>query len=40
MTEWTNDELERIGSAEELRIAGQKADGTLRNPVIIWMVPR
>ncbi len=38
MTEWTNDELNRIGNAEELRIAGRKADGTLRKPVIIWVV--
>jgi len=38
MTEWTNDELNKIGSAEELRIAGLKADGTLRKPVIIWVV--
>ena len=38
MTEWTNDELNKIGSAEELRIAGLKTDGTLRKPVIIWVV--
>jgi hypothetical protein len=38
MTEWTNDELNKIGMAEELRIAGLKADGTLRQPVIIWVV--
>lgn len=38
MTEWTNEELNKIGSAEELRIAGLKADGTLRQPVIIWVV--
>lgn len=38
MTAWTNEELERIGTAEELRIAGLKADGTLRKRVIIWVV--
>ncbi|MBK8899605.1 MAG: DUF2255 family protein [Anaerolineaceae bacterium] len=38
MTEWTNEELNRIGSAEELQIAGRKAEGTLRKPVIIWVV--
>ncbi len=38
MTEWTNDELNKIGTAEELQIAGLKADGTLRQPVIIWVV--
>jgi hypothetical protein len=38
MTEWTNDELNKIGSAEELRIASLRRDGTLRKPVIIWVV--
>ncbi len=38
MTTWTSDELTRIGTAEELRIASLKRDGTLRNPVTIWVV--
>lgn len=38
MTTWTIDELNRIGSAEELRIATLRRDGTLRKPVIIWVV--
>lgn len=38
MTTWTSDELNRIGTAEELRIASLRADGTLRKPVIIWVV--
>jgi hypothetical protein len=38
MTTWTSDELNRIGTAEELRIASLRADGTLRNPVTIWVV--
>lgn len=38
MTSWTSDELTRIGNAEELRIASLRRDGTLRKPVIIWVV--
>ena len=38
MTTWTNNELNKIGEAEELRIASSRRDGTLRNPVIIWVV--
>ena len=38
MTTWTNDELTRIGGAEELQIAALRHDGTLRNPVTIWVV--
>ena len=38
MTTWTSEELNKLGTAEELRIAGLKADGTLRKPVIIWVV--
>jgi len=38
MTAWTNDELTKIGSAEELEIASLRRDGTLRKPVIIWVV--
>ncbi len=38
MTAWTSDELNKIGKAEELQIASLRADGTLRNPVIIWVV--
>jgi hypothetical protein len=38
MTAWTSDELNKIGKAEELRIASLRADGTLRNSVIIWVV--
>jgi len=39
MTMWTSDELTRIGRAEELQIASVRRDGTLRNPVTIWVVP-
>jgi len=38
MTAWAKEELDKIGSAEELRIAALRADGTLRKPVIIWVV--
>jgi len=38
MTAWTSDELTRIGSAEELKIASLRRDGTLRKPVTIWVV--
>jgi hypothetical protein len=38
MNAWTSDELSRIGNAEELRIASLRRDGTLRKPVIIWVV--
>ncbi len=38
MTTWTGDELNKIGTAEELRIASLRRDGTLRTSVIIWVV--
>jgi len=38
MTTWTSNELNKIDVAEELRIASLREDGTLRNPVTIWMV--
>lgn len=38
MKAWTSDELKKIGGAEELRIASLRRDGTLRRPVIIWVV--
>jgi hypothetical protein len=38
MTAWTDEELTRIGTAEELQIAPRRRDGTLRNPRTIWVV--
>ncbi len=38
MSDWTNDELDKIGTEDELRIAAVRSDGTLRKPTIIWMV--
>jgi hypothetical protein len=39
MSEWTRDELTRIGGAEEIQIASRRHDGTLRKPVTVWVVP-
>ena len=38
MTTWTSDELNKIGTAEELQIASLRQDGTLRKLVTIWVV--
>ncbi len=38
MAGWTDDELDRIDAQDELQIAGRRRDGSLRDPVIIWMV--
>ena len=38
MTEWTREELNKIGTAEELEIASLRRDGTLRKPTTIWVV--
>ena len=38
MTTWTSEELNKIGTAEELQLASLLRDGTLRKPVIIWVV--
>jgi len=38
MNTWTNDELTRIGNAEEVEIASLRDDGTPRNPVTVWVV--
>jgi hypothetical protein len=38
MTTWSNDELDKIGRADELQIAPQRVDGTPRHPVTIWVV--
>jgi hypothetical protein len=38
MTTWTSNELTEIGTADELRIASLRRNGTLRNPVTIWVV--
>jgi hypothetical protein len=38
MTAWTDEELDRIGTAQELEVAPLRADGTPRRPVTIWVV--
>jgi hypothetical protein len=39
MSAWASDELRKIGAAEELDLASVRRDGTLRNPVTMWVVP-
>lgn len=36
METWTDDELRRIGGADELRVASQRPDGTMRPFTTIW----
>ncbi|HEY3344936.1 MAG TPA: DUF2255 family protein [Anaerolineaceae bacterium] len=38
MATWTNDELTKIGTAEELELESLRGDGTLRSPVTMWVV--
>jgi hypothetical protein len=38
VSEWTDDELERIERARELELASLRQDGTLGRPVTIWVV--
>ena len=38
MTTWSNNELDKISTAEELQIAGRKPDDTLRKFTTIWVV--
>jgi len=38
MTQWTSDQLDKVGRAEELQIAAVRHDGTLRKPVTVWVV--
>jgi hypothetical protein len=38
MSTWTSDELGKVEAAEELDLASARGDGTLRNPVTMWVV--
>ncbi|HET6310457.1 MAG TPA: DUF2255 family protein [Candidatus Nitrosotalea sp.] len=38
MTQWTSDQLDKIGAAEEVEIASVRPDGKLRKPVTVWVV--
>lgn len=37
MTDWTDDELDLIGKAEEIGISSRRRDGSLRPYVTIWV---
>ncbi|HWB35878.1 MAG TPA: DUF2255 family protein [Rugosimonospora sp.] len=38
MSTWSNDDLARLGGADEIQIAPENSDGTLRSPTTIWIV--
>jgi hypothetical protein len=38
VTTWTDTDLAHFGDAQEVRIAGMRRDGSLRSPVIVWVV--
>ena len=38
MTQWTSDQLDKFGKAEEVQIATVGRDGKLRKPVTVWVV--
>jgi hypothetical protein len=38
MSAWTSDELDQIGTADELELTTLRSDGTPRKPVTIWVV--
>jgi hypothetical protein len=38
MTAWKSDELAKIEAAEEVQIAPRRRDGTLPEPVTVWVV--
>ena len=38
MSRWTSEELNKIGKAEELKLASVRSDGSLRRPVTMWVV--
>jgi hypothetical protein len=38
MSEWTSEQLDKIGAADELEIAAQQPDGSLRPYTTIWVV--
>jgi hypothetical protein len=38
MGAWTSDEINKIGATEELDLGSVRRDGTLRNPVTMWVV--
>ena len=38
MTQWTRDQLDKVGRAEEVQVASVRRDGALRKPVTVWAV--
>ena len=38
ITRWTDDELRRVGDAEELQLASARTDGSLSAYVTMWVV--
>jgi len=38
VSEWTDDELQRIGDATELQLASRRGDGTLGTYTTMWVV--
>ena len=38
MADWNDTDLEKIAAAEELDLASERANGTLRDPVTMWVV--
>lgn len=38
MTTWQTDELSAIGKSDELNLQSQRSDGSLREPVTMWVV--
>ncbi|MFF1695314.1 DUF2255 family protein [Streptomyces sp. NPDC058257] len=38
MTAWNGSDLKQIGTAEELDLQSERANGTLRAPVTMWVV--
>ena len=38
MTQWTSDQLDKFGEAEEVQVASVGRDGKLRKPVTVWVV--
>lgn len=38
MTNWTREELTAIGTTDELNLRSRRGDGSLRDPVTMWVV--
>src|ERR1700674_1923532 len=38
MTQWTSDQIDKVGRAEEVQIASVGGDGALRKLVTVWIV--